>query len=140
MIVRKLGWNRVISVSVLTFIWLGAASMAFEGDEAKPPSATEGQELSEKFCKACHLINGQGGGTAQVGPPSFASIANRPGQTAQHIKNVLIQPHAPMPDMHFSNEEILNIIAYLETLRTDPTIPPLLPPKGEGKPKFPKPT
>ena len=125
-------------MSVFTFVWLEAASpTAFGAEEAKPHSATEGHELSEKFCKGCHLIDGQGGSTAQVGPPSFASIANKPGQTAEHIENVLIQPHPPMPDMHLSNEEILNIIAYLETLRTDQTAPSLLPPKGDGKPKFP---
>ena len=39
---------------------------------------------------------------------------------------MLIKPHAPMPDIHLSNEEILHIIAYLGTLRIDQSIPALL--------------
>jgi hypothetical protein len=50
MIARNLGCIRLISMSVFTFVWLEAASpMAFGAEEAKPPSATEGHELSEKF-------------------------------------------------------------------------------------------
>lgn len=141
MIARNRGCISLILMSAFTFFWLKAAApTAFGAEGAKPPSATEGHQLSEKFCKGCHLIDDQGGGTAQIGPPPFASIANKPGQTAKHIESVLIQPHPPMPDMHLSNQDILNIIAYLETLRRDKTGPPLLPPKGEGIPKLPEPS
>jgi len=117
-----------------------AAPIATGAEDLKPPSARQGFAISEKLCKACHLISAESTGTAQVGPPSFANIANKPGQTAQHITNVLIQPHAPMPDMHLSTKEILNIISYLETLRTDRSAPSMLPPTGGGKPKSPAPS
>ena len=112
---------------------------AFSAEIATPASAVEGYELAQKLCKGCHLIDDNDDAVAQVGPPSFASIANRPGQTAERIKGALIQPHPPMPDMHLSNEEMLNIIAYLESLRTNKEAPTLLPPKGSSKPKLPAP-
>jgi hypothetical protein len=45
-----------------------------------------------------------------------------------------------MPDMQLTNDEILDVIAYLETLRTDKAAPPLLPPSEATKPELPDPT
>jgi hypothetical protein len=43
-----------------------------------------------------------------------------------------------MPDIHLSSEEMLHIIAYLESLRTDQSIPPLLQTAPQGvKPQYP---
>lgn len=95
--------------------------------------------MARKLCMGCHLVDDRDDAVAQVGPPSFASIANKPGQTADRIKGALIQPHPPMPDMQLSNREMLNIIAYLESLRTNKDAPSLLPPKDDSKPKLPKP-
>ena len=134
------GCVRLICLLSFAFAMLGTALLsAFSAEVAKPPSAVEGHELARKLCKGCHLIDDNDGAVAQVGPPSFASIANKPGQTADRIKGALIQPHPPMPDMHLSNEEMLNIIAYLESLRTNKEAPTLLPPKDLGKPKLPTP-
>lgn len=72
--------------------------------------------------------------------PPLRAIANLPGQTATRIMNVLIKPHVPMPDMQLSRQEMLDIVAYLDTLRTDKSAPSLLPPKQGGKPKYPEPS
>jgi len=45
-----------------------------------------------------------------------------------------------MPDMHLTKDEMQDIIAYLDTLRTLEGAPPLLPPSGGKKPKWPNPT
>ena len=125
----------------LISVWLAAAAQPLSAaEETKSPSAAKGRELAERLCMGCHLIGSEGGNTAQVGPPSFPSIANRPGQTAEQIKSALVQPHSPMPDTHLTNEEILNIIAYLDSLRVDKTAPSLLPSGETGKPKLPAPT
>ena len=88
------------------------------GGVAMSPAAA-GRALAQRLCSGCHIIDpsGAGGAVTPVGPPSFPAIANKPGQTAERIKNVLILPHAPMPDMQLTNVEIVNIISYLETLR-----------------------
>ena len=105
------------------------------------PSPEKGHALAQRLCSGCHLIEDKASSAMPVGIPTFRAIANRPGQTGQHIMNVLVLPHAPMPDIHLSNEEILNVVSYLETLRTDKSIPPLLPPTKYGpKPKYPEPS
>lgn len=109
-------------------------------DDPPAPSPAEGQALAQKFCATCHFVGGEPTGTAPVGPPSFAAIANKPGQSGGHIKAVLIKPHAPMPDMSLTNEEILNVIAYLDTLRKDRSGPSLLPGGSTSKPDYPEPT
>ena len=115
-------------------LWGSPAAIA---EEIASPAAAKGYNLSEKLCSSCHLIDEKPGRTTKVGPPSFRIIANQPGQTADRIRSVLIKPHPPMPDIHLSNEEILNILAYMQTLRTDKTAPPLVPPEGSDKPKAP---
>ena len=103
------------------------------------PSPDKGYALAQRFCKGCHLVDAGADATLPAGIPTFRGIANRPGQTGQRIINVLIKPHVPMPDIHLSSEEMLNIIAYLETLRIDQSIPPLLQTVPQGaKPQYPE--
>jgi mono/diheme cytochrome c family protein len=117
------------------------AAPAVSAEEKKAaPSAEKGHALAQRLCQGCHLIEEKAGATVPEGVPTFRGIANRPGQTAQRITNVLIQPHAPMPDIRLTSAEILDIIAYLDTLRTNKAGPPLLPPPGSPKPKYPEPS
>lgn len=105
------------------------------------PSPEKGLAFAQRFCSNCHLVAGSGNPTAQAGIPSLLAIANKPGQSGNHIRNILINPHPPMPDMQVSNQEILDLVAYLETLRTDKTQPPLIAPvPGGQKPAYPKPS
>jgi cytochrome c len=127
--------------SILSYLLVsGTLSTSSMAEEVRRPSAEGGLELAQKFCKACHIVTAEGGETAPVGPPSFPSIANKPEQTAERIIGALVAPHPPMPDMHLTNDEMQDIIAYLDTLRTLEGVPPLLPRKGARKPKWPNPT
>lgn len=133
---------RATTTSVLAAVLVvhaAAASVAAAADEPRPPSASRGVAVAERLCAGCHLTGAGSGVTVQAGLPSFAAIANRPGQTAGHLRNVLIRPHAPMPDLQLTNEEIADIITWLDTLR-DPKNSPLLPRDEGGKPAYPEPT
>ena len=114
----------IVSLSIMLTLLVGAPEALCADEAPKIPSAIDGRAIAEKFCKSCHLIGPGEDGATQVGPPSFPSIANKKGQSAKHIEGVLIQPHTPMPDMHLTNEEILDIIAYLDTLRSGKSTPP----------------
>lgn len=141
MLTKSRSKQLIICLATLTcLLLLGLPSTTLMAEELRRPSAENGLELSQKFCKACHIVNAEGNVTAPVGPPSFPSIANKPGQTAERIIGALVAPHPPMPDMHLTNAEMQDIIAYLDTLRTSEGMPPLLPPTGDAKPKLPNPT
>jgi cytochrome c len=103
------------------------------------PSAEKGLTLAERLCSGCHVVE-TASKTVPAGIPPLRAIANMPGQTAAHIMSILIKPHAPMPDMQLSRQEILDITAYLDTLRTDKSAPSLLPPKQGPKPQYPEPS
>jgi cytochrome c len=111
-------------------ILLGMMASVATADTAIPatPSPENGHALAQRFCTNCHLIENNSSATVPAGVPTFRGIANKPGQTGQNIMNVLIHPHPPMPDIHLSRAEIVDIISYLESLRTNAAVPPLLTP------------
>ena len=119
---------------------LAGTGLSRAADDKPPPSAAAGVALAQTLCASCHLVGPATPGTAQVGPPSFAAIANKSGQTAEHIRSILIQPHAPMPDMSLTNDEMLNLLAYFESLRLDKKGPPLVPGGAGARPDYPEPT
>jgi mono/diheme cytochrome c family protein len=51
--------------------------------------------------------------------PSFARIANKPGQTAAAIAGAIVVPHPPMPQTNLTREEIGDVAAYILTLKGD---------------------
>lgn len=108
--------------------------------QATEPSATRGRELAVRLCSNCHVIDGTGNAAVPAGIGTFRGIANSPGQSAERISNVLILPHLPMPDNQLTRDEIQDILAYLETLRTNPAVPPLITPPAGAKPQIPSKT
>lgn len=134
-----------VAVAALTPLAAFAQSVpvppAKEAPELEAPSPERGLAFAQKFCSNCHLVEGGTNATVQAGMPSLRGLANKPGQSGERIRNVLINPHPPMPDMQVSAQEILDVISYLETLRTDKAAPPFLSPAQKGeKPKYPKPS
>lgn len=104
------------------------------------PSADTGRALAERLCGGCHLVEGAPAPSVPAGIPSLRGLANKPGQSGRRIENALISPHAPMPDMRLSQAEIAHLLAYLETLRTNPAVPPLVGEPDPEKPVYPKPS
>ena len=103
------------------------------------PSPGAGRTLAERLCSSCHAVEGVDS-SVPAGIPSMKGLANRPEQTEQRVKAALLQPHAPMPDMRLSLEEIGHLVAYLDSLRTAQGLAPLLPAAQPEKPKYPKPS
>ena len=125
----------------LVFMAALVAGISFQGSrvlaQTFEPSASRGRELAVRLCANCHLVDA--GKSAPEGIGTFRGIANRPGQSADRISNTLILPHMPMPDTQITREEIQDILAYLETLRTNPDVPRLIAPPST-KPEVPSKT
>ena len=98
------------------------------GQSAEQSSAQAGYRISQRLCVGCHVIDHDAPNPVPAGIATFCGIADRFGQTGQKIMDALISPQHPMPDMQLSIEEISDIIAYMETLRTDHSAPPLIGP------------
>ncbi len=131
--------NRYTVAVFVTASFVTAASAVSGADKLSGPSPENGYALAKRFCNGCHLIDNSTTTTVPAGVPTFPGIANKPGQTGQHIMNVLIQPHPPMPDIHLSTSEIADVVAYLETLRSDKSAPPLhAPVEQHTKPEYPE--
>ena len=114
-------------------------------DKGTPPTYTqlvkEGAALAEKLCSSCHLMEGLNGASINASVPPFKTIANVPGQTAERLRNVMINPHSGMPDVRLSNPEIERLTAYIDSLRGDAAGPPLTSRKNPGvKPQYPNPS
>ena len=88
--------------------WSGTASAQIH------PDAKTGRKIAEKLCVGCHIVGPQAAG-AQVPAdvPSFARVANKPGQTAQSIAGAIVVPHPPMPQIQLTREEIGDVAAYI---------------------------
>lgn len=132
--------SALLCASVVAFAGLAAAPAARAADEPFEPSSDRGLALATKFCKECHVVESGSTSVVPAGPPPFRSIATRPDQSVERLRNVLINPHPPMPDMSLSNDEILDLIAYFDKLRTDAGQPAMLPPPDRKKPKHPSPS
>jgi mono/diheme cytochrome c family protein len=111
----------------------GAGAAAGMGDGAAPGSRTvpgrpaRGRvALTQYACHACHMIPGVTGSKVWVGPPlkgvaSRALIAGRlPNSAANLVRWVRepshVEPRTAMPALGVSEQDALDIAAYLQTL------------------------
>lgn len=131
-------FRRPIQALTLLLATCAASAATLAADDLKhEPSAEQGLKLAEKLCQNCHVIQETAETTVPAGVPTFRVIANKPGQTGEHIKAILVKPHAPMPDMQLTNDEIADLLAYIDTLRDSDAVPHLSPSPTPEKPPVP---
>jgi mono/diheme cytochrome c family protein len=94
-----------------------AVALLFGSNEAAfAADADNGSRLAQRWCASCHIVTGtQSRGTDAV--PSFASIAQREGFSADRLAFFLLIPHPIMPNMSLSRDEAQDIAAYIATQR-----------------------
>lgn len=100
-----------ISTSLLALTILVGASRPILAQDA-----VNGMRLSERWCSSCHLVVPRQS-TAIDGTPSFESIANREGFSAEKLASFLLVPHPVMPSMSLSRSEAADIAAYIAQQR-----------------------
>lgn len=78
-------------------------------------TAQLGAQVADTWCQTCH-DTGQGA-TGSDAAPSFHSIANRAEFDENKLRNWMMDPHPPMPNLSLSQTEIDALLAYLQSLR-----------------------
>jgi len=104
--------GRVLALALVS----AAALVTTAAAQGTKPDPVKGQALAQRLCSNCHNV---GGGTQTGRPevPSFATIAKRPGQTAEGLAGKIIIPHPEMPTISVTLPEIRDIVAYIQSLK-----------------------
>jgi mono/diheme cytochrome c family protein len=81
---------------------------------AAPADSAQGAKLAKQWCASCHIVSSSQTRGADFAPP-FASIAKRPGFTAERTAQFLMRSHPRMPDVHLTRDEARDLGAYIAT-------------------------
>lgn len=92
--------------AVLTLASLPAAAADDIGDPVN------GRKIATAWCANCHAFPGSTHTTA-TGAPSFPAIAANHAITPLSLRAFLQTPHERMPDLHLSNTEMDDLIAFI---------------------------
>ena len=85
--------------------------------ESKKPDIEHGNRLARTLCTTCHLIGEPTEHPVPADVPSFIGIANRQGQTLDHLSSWLADPHPPMPNLNLTRKEVRDLAGYIFSLR-----------------------
>lgn len=105
-----------LALTVLAFAVPDSLADSFQSALTSPK---KGRELSERLCSNCHVVSDRTTNPITVGIPSFIAIANDPRNTPELIAGSIIIPHPPMPSIELERAEIRDIVAYIQTLKTN---------------------
>jgi mono/diheme cytochrome c family protein len=76
-----------------------------------------GHKLADTWCSSCHLTGEARGTVVSNGAPTFAAIAADKSTTVLSLRAFLQTPHARMPDLHLSRDEVDDLATYILSLR-----------------------
>jgi cytochrome c len=75
-----------------------------------------GRQLADRWCATCHAFPGSTQATA-TGAPSFSAVAANKAITPLALRAFLQTTHDRMPDLHLSNIEMDDVIAFILSTR-----------------------
>lgn len=126
---RNGGRHRGVVPAVVALALLLATGCQHEARSLVPGGDVERGRtaLANDGCGSCHEIDGVPGARGLVGPP-LTTIASRSiiaGELANSPENLerwildpaAVEPGTAMPNLHLTDAEARDIVAYLETLR-----------------------
>jgi mono/diheme cytochrome c family protein len=99
--------RKVLSLASITAHVL--CSSAFAADP------NHGEAVVKRWCAECHMV--AAGQKASTEAPPFSAIAKRPDFNEGRVAFFLLDPHPRMPNMHLSRAEVVDIAAYIATLK-----------------------
>jgi mono/diheme cytochrome c family protein len=79
--------------------------------------ASRGHDFAARACAQCHAIEKSEALSPDQQAPAFALIARAPGTTGMSLNAFLQTPHANMPNLVLSHDEITDAVAYILSLQ-----------------------
>lgn len=102
---------------LLRLIFLPLALLAIPASAQDVGDAAHGRQLAETWCSSCHVVGPTTARGTSNGAPTFAAVAAMKSTTPMSLRAFLATPHANMPDLHLSRDEIDDLSGYILSLR-----------------------
>lgn len=94
--------------------------IGLSGQPASSQNVDGGRALTQSLCANCHVGARPEDQTGRSGVPTFSAIANRQAQTFDGVVRWLRSVPSMMPNHHLTQDEILDLAAFIMSLRTAP--------------------
>jgi mono/diheme cytochrome c family protein len=104
-------------LQIMVLIFLGFASPLLAAD---PVAIRHGEALARSWCTECHEVRANRYTSPNVNAPSFTDLANDARLSQVSLRVLLRTPHATMPQIMFTDEQLGDVVAYILSLRTQP--------------------
>lgn len=105
---------------VIMILFVSATGVPFDAygaGAAEVGDADKGLLLAKQWCASCHLVAADQASTVQTMAPPFAVVAKGMDAARQEqLRTWLTVPHAAMPDLKLSRQDIADLLAYLQRL------------------------
>jgi mono/diheme cytochrome c family protein len=102
-----------VTAMMAVMAWVPAAWA--QGDSTV---AAAGKELGLKWCSECHVVARDQPKAPTDAAPSWYEIANDPSTTEAGLHAFFATPHKQMPNIMLTREETDEIIAYIQSLKS----------------------
>jgi mono/diheme cytochrome c family protein len=108
--------------------------LAFAGMLASPTAgaqeignAKRGEVMASRLCSECHYTGVYDAESRNAKAAPFRAIANTRGMTAMALGVWMQTSHPTMPNIRLTPETLDDIIAYIRSLKSEPSPSPELP-------------
>ena len=76
-----------------------------------------GSAVAKQVCAQCHDIGAGSGPAIYAGAPTFISVIEKPETTSEGLAQWLKSSHPSMPHYMFNDAEVVDLVAYMMSLR-----------------------
>ena len=98
-----------------------APALAQPAAQGRTADVLRGETLVEQNCGGCHAT-GASGDSPKPLAPRFRDLGQRypVEDLAEALAEGIIVGHSPMPELHFSSDDVRAVIAYLQSIQAPP--------------------
>lgn len=103
-------------IIVLALALLSAGAQALANAQTRG-DAEKGYRFAKGVCAECHATGKNESDSPNRAAPNFSAIAQSPGMSEIALSVFLRTPHATMPNLVLSVDEMTDVIAYIGSLK-----------------------